>query len=427
MLADSTDLLNALSQLAIPHLLVIAGSIGFFFGQAKRFRNWFSLSPVAGKRVSLIALILLGLGITGSAVVYVQQQPAVRDWIPKYIFPIASTLVAIGGLLCIGRYLRRTMRGIHTLARSHRNPQNLIGQSEARRSLEALGSSLAEKGEQSLAHLNDNLYSHTSTNISALAKGVQDAQHRLIQRVEDATRSIYPGFGAIFAKAYELIQEAERELWFVNFTPYFGDIHRNVRSIAIDYATRTKGRDISKDVDTFMTAFKTRISDVHMVRVLTLWCDVEWYREAGVGDKRRRDQIPAMEKFIGPIVENREEYRKLVNADAVLDNMRRAKAEIATIADARGEELGNFDYYEATSLPIQLLIAGLPGKGGQGEDRFGCLTFMVGAEMLPGIETGEEAGIYTEVNRVVQVYKKVAGALIKGAHRSFYRRGKTME
>ena len=66
------------------------------------------------------------------------------------------------------------------------------------------------------------------------------------------------------------------------------------------------------------------------------------------------------------------------------------------------------------SLPIQLLISGLPPDRGAG--KFGCLVFMVGTEMIQaGLESDSAPAFYTELDTMVKVFRTLAYALINSA------------
>ncbi len=77
---------------------------------------------------------------------------------------------------------------------------------------------------------------------------------------------------------------------------------------------------------------------------------------------------------------------------------------------------GSFQLYQTDTLPLQLLIARIPGRKGSNEVKWGCLVFMLGSDL---IGKWEAAGYYTELDTIVGVYLSFAYGLMKNAREKF--------
>lgn len=260
-------------------------------------------------------------------------------------------------------------------------------------------------------------------------------EKRLIANVEDATRHVLLGMPQIFDRAYQLIKEADRELWIISFALNFGECHAAIPTVASEYnkltltdsyriSTTNKKRLLTKDVEDFLGTLRKQVTEIPKVRVLTL------------------SDSAIKESFIGPLLQ-RPEYSKVYHTqtkrDALYGQIQGAKADIINCMDRRDDKRdpkeSSFGLCEVSSLPIQLFIAGI-----KGQSRSGCLVFMVGTEILQaanpvmtnddgkhGDDEGEEKsddktekpfqepGFYTELAEVVDVYRSLAEALFTQA------------
>jgi hypothetical protein len=230
---------------------------------------------------------------------------------------------------------------------------------------------------------------------------IKKREDDLINHIEDATRSLLPGFAKVFEKALWMIENAERELTVVNFAINFGDSHRCNKAVASEYEKQNAGRIFANDVENFLSQFRARVEAIPSIHILT------------VSDNGAR------EHFLRPL-KTRNGYDSL-DVDTALEALRAARdwtrRQIAERTNHRGANPAAVRIIETQSLPIQMLIAGLKPRPGSNELRSGCLLFMVGSETLQGIPTGDEAGFYTELEKMVAVFKNVATALIADAEK----------
>jgi hypothetical protein len=233
-----------------------------------------------------------------------------------------------------------------------------------------------------------------------LLKNLKDREDELVNHVEDATRRLLSGFDAIFARALCMVTNAQTELIFVNFAVNFGSPHVYNANTVQKYAINNHGADLRKDVEVFFKRLRGKVVDdkVPRVKILTV------------------SQRGAIDNFLTPLA-NRPGYEELQkNLETEVLRAAASKRDILKLLDAERNQFKSDDLqkamYTCESLPIQLLIAGLPTKDG-GTPRFGCLVFMVGTEILQaGMEPGSEPAFYTELDSMVEVFRILALALI---------------
>jgi hypothetical protein len=231
-------------------------------------------------------------------------------------------------------------------------------------------------------------------------KHLKESESRLVNHVEDATRSMLKGFDEVFARAFSMIKNAEDELILVNSAMNFGSPHKYNPAIVQKYAEHNKGANFENDVGTFFSQLKGKIVSLPSVQILTV------------------SQQGAMNNFLAPLSE-RAGYDKLQQAFSIeLAALNKTSAEIAAMVERESSDCADGRapkcMLEAESLPIQLLITGLPPNGGY--SRSACLVFMVGTEMLQsGLVPGSEPAFYTELDNMVVVFKRLALALIEAA------------
>ncbi len=227
---------------------------------------------------------------------------------------------------------------------------------------------------------------------------ISKMETKLVSHVEDATRATLDSFAKIFDKAVHLVTHAERELIFVNFAMNFGHPHLLNANIASEYKSVT-GREFGSDVSFFATKLKGKTSDIPYVQILT------------VSDKA------AEENFL-TLLKKQPGYAQL-DIYAESQQMHKAKQDlIATVAiDMKDMPPPHAKRLRVTdSIPIQMLIAGLPPRDGGSGQRTGCLVLMVGTEVLNEGRPG--GGFYTELESMVGMFRDLAVALIEGAERA---------
>ncbi len=199
-----------------------------------------------------------------------------------------------------------------------------------------------------------------------------------------------------------MIQDAQDELIFVNFAMNFGSPHRYNPKVAEDYAEHNYGADFATDVNRFFFALKAKIVSVPRVAILT------------VSDHGAR------ENFLEPL-SVREGYHGLRDAldeelYATIHTKRDIAFRLGHEAHYTGDTKGRKRLLEVDSLPIQLLIAGLPEY--KSSSRQGCLVFMVGTEMLQSsFESGDAPAFYTELDSMVGMFRNLARNLMSTAQR----------
>ncbi|HEX7722713.1 MAG TPA: hypothetical protein VF397_11185 [Pyrinomonadaceae bacterium] len=256
---------------------------------------------------------------------------------------------------------------------------------------------------------------------------LRQAEEHLVSSVEDATRHVLKGIPQIFDRAYQLIKQADKELWIISFALDFGECHSHIPSIANTYNrmavseayktnTKKRRRNMSDDVKDFAETLKSKVVSIPRVHILTL-CDED-----------------IRKNFLEPLA-GRPKYKSIFvesKKNEVYGLIQQVKQKIIDRVKARDpapnedeEFIGRM--FEVHRLPIQLFIAGI-----KGQDRLGCLVFMVGTEILLGATRAAENGLasdsvedddqefyepgfYTELKEVVDVYKALANALLSEA------------
>lgn len=232
-------------------------------------------------------------------------------------------------------------------------------------------------------------------------------EKRLVSRVEDATRRVLTGLPEIFERALWLLNRASeerREIWFVNFALNFGRVHAENESIAEEYRALTKRSLLTSehgrkggDVVAFETKLKQCVHDTSVLKILTI-------------------TDAATEAFLDKLASSPgyESLRDRKHFTAVRDEMTKQKTEIRELAVSHRSncEPGSFRLYEARTLPIQLFLARIPGREESNEERWGCLVFMLGSEL---VGKGIALGYYTELDTIVNVYRNFASALMENA------------
>ena len=251
------------------------------------------------------------------------------------------------------------------------------------------------------AYLTSRFVNGLPDTVNAHLAALQKKEDELVNHVEDATRSLLKGFPEIFEKALALIREskADRELIFVNFALNFGHPHIVNDDIVKQYKKLT-GNIFEDDVAIFLNELRARIPTIPEVKILTVSKD------------------GAREQFLLPL-KNRPRpegggdfpYGKL-DVDKELQASQLAKRQVKALIDDSTPSKG---ILETDSIPIQILIIGLPSRTAGGDKRVGCLVFMVGSEIIKGLTTGEEAGFYTELPSMVTVFRNLANGLIRDA------------
>ncbi len=257
-----------------------------------------------------------------------------------------------------------------------------------------------------------------------------EAEEQLVAKVEDATRRVLDGFPEIYERALRMLKEAEREIWYVNFIVRFGAPHCYNSVLTSRYKGKT-GNALCGDEDDVLKAAKAAVSSSSANEKTQLYHfgDVDTFYD-NLCDKVKQvknvniitlDDEAAWSKFIEPL-SNKSGYENLKKCcsdrDSVImkiiaDDNKYFRFDIFNAK--QGTARTNYKVNAAATLPIQLLITGLPSHKGTTEDRFGCLVFMVGTDTRGSIDPGDESGFYTELEQVVTVYKKVAKALMKEA------------
>jgi hypothetical protein len=184
-------------------------------------------------------------------------------------------------------------------------------------------------------------------------------------------------------------------LWFVNFVLRFGAPHEQNPRIADDYFKYTTGtRSLKQDVDKFYQLLCKKVEAIPRVHILTV-------TEKGAAQNFLRH------------VKRRQELNGYSAMDVseqlgIMDKCRREILNLRKFSDP------NFEFAEADSLPIQLLIAGV--KSSDGVRKRACLAFMVGTEVLKGSNAQPHA-LYSEEEATVRVFTTHAEALLSAAKR----------
>jgi hypothetical protein len=275
---------------------------------------------------------------------------------------------------------------------------------------------LVEEGIGRLNNLNEALLKTATETLVAEAQHLEKTHAELVNKVEDATRRVLTGIPDIFERALRLISEADKELWFVNFALQFGKVHCENKAVTAAYSLKF-GRLLSKDVAIFYDTLSTKAKQLPIVNILTS-------SEEGARNFMEPllvlDDYSFLDELVASKKDNEKKERRYEQLIADMEEDKGAfKGDVPRGRFQRFEGATQYRCFEATSLPIQLLIAGIKSEDRKSDNRYGCLLFMVGSETRGGIEPGEEVGIYTELDNMVDVMRNLAWTIMKGA-KPFY-------
>jgi hypothetical protein len=276
----------------------------------------------------------------------------------------------------------------------------------------------------------DTINSATKNLVDQLAE-LKGQREQLVSEVEDATRHLLRGFPEIFSKSLQMMREADREIWFVNFIVKFGAPHLFNSEIRESYeklcdpswtpASGTHAQRLEDHVGEFFDTLKDKVKRMAHVNILTatrkgavenfLEPLATWPHYKGL--KVAVDQSTAVSSNEAP------------SDQTFVGQLERAKCDLLRAAQSR-ESLWTTGadhacrVYQVETLPIQLLIAGRKGT-----DKTGCLVFMVGEQVLRRFGEGSSptssslaqavVGFYTELPTFVAVYRNEAEALMSRA------------
>lgn len=205
---------------------------------------------------------------------------------------------------------------------------------------------------------------------------------------------VYNGFSEIFYKASELIQQAQQEIWHVNFMIEFGRPHQDDPKIAEIYRRYTNGNDLKDDVKSLWEELQKKVRQLPHVRILTVSDSTVKPNFLELLQKRQQ-------KHGYHDMKVKEQYEQFKASKMLVKKMAQKRG--FSGPDSKCEMV------EVNALPIQLLIVDTPDAGAIG--RMGCLVFMVGTEVLKAQEQ-VVTGYYTTLPSVVNMYKDVARALM---------------
>jgi len=241
--------------------------------------------------------------------------------------------------------------------------------------------------------------------VTSTLSHIEAAEVRLekdIENLEDATRRNLNGFHEIFARAYWLLNQAEEEIWYVNFLFGFGSVHLCNAEIADKYKAvagvlRLPQTDYAQAVPAFHRVLTDRIMQVPTVRALVLRQDA---LKTGVVDR----------------LHDRGGVYASLDLASVLDKEGKIYADISSAFGLRRihnmpDDPESFAVYQTKSVPMQLLITQLARSNGA-ERKHGCLVFLVGTE---NVKAAAPRGFYTELDHVVEVYRSFAQGLIESS------------
>jgi hypothetical protein len=237
-----------------------------------------------------------------------------------------------------------------------------------------------------------------------LIENVQKREDLLVKNVEDATRRTLNGFQEIFPRALKLIREAKNEIFMISFVLNFGEPHlltdisndqlQSKSKIQEEYERTNNNKSFYNDVQQFKTSLKQKLLEPK-IKIEILIAD-----------------NTSIESVFLESLKNRPDYSVLKNDFAYQYKKNQILGMRSECIDSMKSKQ-NLSLYEAKTIPIQLIIADLPTREGSHDQRYGCLVFMVGTELLPNIQSGEEFGFYTELTSAIDVYKNLALTLIR--------------
>jgi hypothetical protein len=244
---------------------------------------------------------------------------------------------------------------------------------------------------------------------------INHAEKRLqeqITNLEDATRRTLTGFGEIFARALWLLEQAQQDIWYVNFLFAFGVPHTTNQAICKDYAFAAKSLKLSEPnfdhaVARFRALLHDKVETVDKIFAVTL------------NPEALRHVLERLKAAPGPSDDldepTRERLQHKAAAYAKLDPAQVAETEAQVCKSMclkwrfrpeRKVNLKDCQVFHRDKIPYQLLIAKIPPRTSGAESRYGCLVFLVGTENLK--TSSEPKGFYTELPNVVELYKDLA-------------------
>lgn len=244
-----------------------------------------------------------------------------------------------------------------------------------------------------------------------------------ITNLEDATRRNLKGFVEIFSRSLWLLEQAEEKIIYLNFVLGFGDAHKLNDKLQKHYnELEKKPRKIGKNgefgeeiktfedaINYFSLTLQQKSSDKHIknIKIVTLEDNkiksdffatlsqrtdksYDYLKETEIKNKKYQDECDFRKTMLSTL-KTRQELKET------------------------GKENLEQQWLAVSSIPIQVLIAGLPSrKGGSTDMRYGCVVFLLGTESLKGVkEPGQENGFYTELTHIINMYEDLVNNVTK--------------
>jgi hypothetical protein len=247
----------------------------------------------------------------------------------------------------------------------------------------------------------DRFEQETASHLGNLSRNLGEQ----VLQIQDATRRLLTDFPDIFLKARELVEEADKRLWVLNFTPCFGHVHAYNRRFMGEYAT-------------LVSQGKLSLEDQHellLKQVMMLTTDVEGKSEY-VTDFRLAmvDPVDFLGKFLEPLfkkVKADEWYSPPAETEgssaehimnAVLKRHQTATVTIQTRCEDKPNRLVFLD-----RVPLQMFIADKKGEHDKGR----CVVFFIGSDNLASEK--EIKGLYTEFPDLIRLFTGVFEGIVR--------------
>lgn len=281
--------------------------------------------------------------------------------------------------------------------------------------------------ERSLRSTHESLV-EANEHLSAGLGRIEEQEKRLendIINLEDATRRNLNGFADIFARSLWLLEQAEREIIYVNFVVNFGVAHQENINIKREYVDKIKelklpnGQSLPADFPEACTRFweilngKIGLPEVTRVKLVTLSDTAS--KNSFIDKLAGREGYEYLREGT-EFQTDLERYEKAHRSSLLLTL--NAHCGVASHQGETGDDQmprGLFGHTKKKELqwmmgdriPLQLLIAGLPMTPSRSTaDRYGCIVFLLGTEGIAGLRNGErEEGFYTELEGLVRMFR----------------------
>ncbi|MDX2470920.1 MAG: hypothetical protein QNL04_10140 [SAR324 cluster bacterium] len=232
---------------------------------------------------------------------------------------------------------------------------------------------------------------------------LEKLQHLIVQQVEDATRRVLKGFFDVFERAQYLVDNADKELYYINFLFHFGLPQTKNKELNDLYPNRPRAKEtpLEQAVENLYSDLRLRMQQIEKVRILTTDPEVFHDKVSDAFKGLSSFDLSDENKYEPFKVELQQKYNSAI--DSLFTDHTNCKK------NESGRET-SFQFKYTKEMPIQMIIAGLKDK--KSNSKYGCLVFMVNSSFLKGSKKYDIRGFYTELDEVIDVYRNFADNLM---------------